>query len=225
MKKTIAFLLVLLMAMAAFAGCNAKTPEPEQTEAPAPASESPSAPATESAAAPVEITVVTSYGGDDGNRQNYENAIAGYEEATGNKVQDASATSNEEWKAKVMADFETGTEPDVLFYFLGSDANPIIEADKVVSLDEIRAEYPDYASNMKEEMLVPSAVDGTVYGVPSTGYWESLFVNTKVLEAAGVAVPGADYTWDQFLTDCQKIKDAGFTPVAVSLQEVPHYWF
>ena len=26
-------------------------------------------------------------------------------------------------------------------------------------------------------------------------------------------------------SDCQKIKDAGYTPVAVSLQEVPHYWF
>ncbi len=225
MKKTIAFLLVLLMAVAVFAGCNAKTPEPEQTEAPAQAPESTEAPADEPAEAPVEITVVTSYGGDDGNRQNYENALASYEAATGNKVQDASATSNEEWKAKVMADFETGTEPDVLFYFLGTDANPIIEADKVVSLEEIRAEYPDYAGNMKEDMLVPSVVDDTVYAVPSTGFWESMFVNTKVLEAAGVAAPGADYTWDQFLADCQKIKDAGYTPVAVSLQEVPHYWF
>lgn len=224
MKKTIAFLLVLLMAVAAFAGC-AKTPEPEQTKAPVQASESTDEPSTEPAAASVEITVVTSYGGDDGNRQNYENAIAGYEKATGNKVQDASATSNEEWKAKVMADFETGTEPDVLFYFLGTDANPIIEADKVVSLDEIRAEYPDFAGNMKEDMLVPSVVNDKVYAVPSTGFWESMFVNTKVLEAAGVSVPGADYTWEQFLADCQKIKDAGFTPVAVSLQEVPHYWF
>ena len=222
MKKTIAFMLVLVMVLAAFVGCNAKPAE--TSDEPSAQVESPSAEVPETAAS-VEITVVTSYGGDDGNRGNYENALAGYEAATGNTVQDASATSNEEWKAKVMADFETGTEPDVLFYFLGSDANPIIEADKVVSLEEIRAEYPDFAGNMKEDMMVPSAVDDTVYAVPSTGYWESMFVNTKVLEAAGVAVPGADYTWDQFLIDCQKIKDAGYTPVAVSLQEVPHYWF
>jgi raffinose/stachyose/melibiose transport system substrate-binding protein len=38
-------------------------------------------------------------------------------------------------------------------------------------------------------------------------------------------VPGADYTWEQFLADCEKIKGAGYTPIAVSLQEVPHYWF
>jgi raffinose/stachyose/melibiose transport system substrate-binding protein len=124
-----------------------------------------------------------------------------------------------------MTDFETGTEPDVLFYFNGSDSDAIIEAGKVVSLDDIRAEYPDYASNMKDDLLVASGVDGKVYSVPVNGYWESLFVNTKVLEAAGVSVPGADYTWEQFLVDCQTIKDAGYTPVAVSLQEVPHYWF
>ncbi len=222
MKKTIALVLVLVMVLAAFAGCGEKAGE--SASAPETSGQA-SASASVDTASPVEITVVTSYGGDDGNRGNYENAIAGYEAATGNSVQDDSATSNEEWKAKVMADFEAGTEPDVLFYFLGSDSDPIIEADKVVSLDEIRAEYPDYGSNMKDDMLVPSSVNDTVYALPSTGYWESLFVNKAVLEAAGVAMPGADYTWEQFLTDCEKIKTAGYTPVAVSLQEVPHYWF
>ncbi|MEZ4509761.1 MAG: ABC transporter substrate-binding protein [Eubacteriales bacterium] len=223
MKKSIALILVLAMCLTAFAACQptapAATEEPAATEQQAAATEAPAA------AEPVSLTVVTSYGGDDGNRANYEAALAGYEAATGNKVLDASATSNEEWKAKVMTDFETGTEPDVLFYFNGNDSDAIVSAGKVVSLDEIRAAYPEYAGNMKEEMLVPSAVDGKVYSVPVNGYWESMYVNTKVLEAAGVTMPGADYTWDQFLVDCQKIKDAGFTPVAVSLHEVPHYWF
>ncbi|MFA9379731.1 MAG: ABC transporter substrate-binding protein [Acetanaerobacterium sp.] len=216
MKKSLAIMLALMMTVAVFAGCSSDvvTEPSDTTVAP-----------SETAATPVEITVVTSYGGDDGNRENYETAVASYEDETGNAVLDASATSNEEWKAKVMTDFETGTEPDVLFYFNGVDSNSIVEAGKVVSLDEIREVYPDYASNMKEDMLVASPVDGTVYSVPSSGYWESLFVNTTVLEKAGVQVPGVGYTWDQFLTDCQKIKDAGYTPVAVSLQEVPHYWF
>ena len=60
------------------------------------------------------LNVVTSYGGDDGNRANFEAAVKAYEESTGNKVNDGSATSNEEWKAKVLTDFETGSEPDVL---------------------------------------------------------------------------------------------------------------
>ena len=224
MKKTIALILVLAMCLTAFAACQTTAPA-TATEAPAATEAAAAATDAPAAAEPVSLTVVTSYGGDDGNRANYEAALAGYEAETGNKVLDASATSNEEWKAKVMTDFETGTEPDVLFYFNGNDSDAIVSAGKVVSLDEIRAAYPDYAANMKDEMLVPSSVDGKIYSVPVNGYWESMYVNTKVLEAAGVTMPGADYTWDQFLLDCQKIKDAGFTPVAVSLQEVPHYWF
>ena len=172
----------------------------------------------------VTLNVVTSYGGDDGNRKNFENAVKAYEESTGNKVNDGSATSNEEWKAKVLTDFETGSEPDVLFYFTNADAEPFIGAGKVVSLEEIRAEYPDYAGNMKDSMIAVAA-DGKQYAVPSSGYWENMFVNKKVLEDCGVAVPGPDYTWDQFLADCETLKEAGYTPIACSLVEVPHYWF
>ena len=172
----------------------------------------------------VTLNVVTSYGGDDGNRKNFENAVKAYEESTGNKVNDGSATSNEEWKAKVLTDFETGSEPDVLFYFTNADAEPFISAGKVVSIEEIRAEYPDYAGNMKDSMMAVAA-DGKQYAVPSSGYWENMFVNKKVLEDCGVAVPGPDYTWDQFLADCETIKEAGYTPIACSLVEVPHYWF
>ena len=199
MKKTIAMLLVLvlmlsLVSVAAFADKS------------------------------ITLNVVTSYGGDDGNRKNFENAVKAYEESTGNKVNDGSATSNEEWKAKVLTDFETGSEPDVLFYFTNADAEPFISAGKVVSIEEIRAEYPDYAGNMKDSMMAVAA-DGKQYAVPSSGYWENMFVNKKVLEDCGVAVPGPDYTWDQFLQDCESIKEAGYTPIACSLVEVPHYWF
>lgn len=151
-------------------------------------------------AAGVELNVVTSYGGDDGNRKNYENAVASFEAATGNKILDASATSNEEWKAKVLTDFQTGTEPDVLFFFTNADAEPFIQAGKVVDLATIRASYPDYADNMRDSMLA-AAQDGKNYAVPSSGFWENMFVNTQVLADCGVDVPGPDYTWDQFLTD------------------------
>ena len=172
----------------------------------------------------VTINVVTSYGGDDGNRKNFEAAVKAYEEATGNKVNDGSATSNEDWKAKVLTDFETGSEPDVLFYFTNADAEPFVSASKVVSIEEIRKEYPEYAANMKDSMMAVAA-DGKQYSVPSSGYWENMFVNKKVLEDCGVAIPGPDYTWDQFLQDCETIKANGFTPIACSLVEVPHYWF
>ena len=173
----------------------------------------------------VTLNVVTSYGGDDGNRGNFEAAVKAYEASTGNKVNDGSATSNEEWKAKVLTDFETGSEPDVLFFFNGADANSFIEAGLVMSIDEIRASYPDFASNMNDDLIADSLVDGKKYAVPVNGYWEAMFVNEEVLQAAGVATPGADYTMEQFKADCDKIKAAGYTPIAAALGNIPHYWW
>ena len=207
MKKFLAMLLALVMVLSLVACGGQNGNDSQNTDG-----------------ASVTLNVVTSYGGDDGNRKNFENAVAAYEEATGNKVNDGSATSNEEWKAKVLTDFETGSEPDVLFFFTNADAEPFITANKVVSIDEIRAEYPDYAANMKDSMMA-TAADGKHYSVPSSGFWENMFVNKTVLEACGVAMPGPDYTWDQFLADCQTILDNGYTPIACSLFEVPHYWF
>lgn len=222
--KKLSLLLALAMIMAVFAGCGRRA---APAESGAPGSGMPSAaPGTQgSDKTPVELNVVTSYGSDDGNRPNYEKYYKAYEEASGNAVRDASGTSNEEWKARIMADFETGAEPDVLFFFTGIDANRIIQGGKVVSLEEIRAAYPDYASNMDDSRLPKSPVDQKQYAVPVNGYWEGLFVNKKVLADCGVAVPGPDTTWEQFVADCEKIAAKGYTPIAASLQEVPHYWF
>lgn len=173
----------------------------------------------------VSISVTTTFAGEDGNAQNYKSSIKEFEEQEGIKVNDSSATSDETFKARVETDFQTGSEPDVLFFFSGADANTFIQEGKVVSIDTIREEYPDYASNMNDDLITPSLADGEKYAVPVNGYWEGMFCNTEVLEAAGVEVPGADYTWEQFMADCEKIKAAGYSPIAAALGEIPHYWW
>jgi raffinose/stachyose/melibiose transport system substrate-binding protein len=169
MKKVITLVLALALCGSAVLGCStAKTTDTTAASATKAetAAASSTAAATTAAAGPTSITVVTSYGVSDGNRANYEAAVAAYESATGNTVNDASGTSNEEWKAKIMADFETGAEPDVLFYFNGVDANDLVTNGKVVSIDTIREVYPEYASNMKDEMIPASPADGVKYAVP-----------------------------------------------------------
>ncbi len=116
----------------------------------------------------VTLNVVTSFSGEDGNRKSFEAAVSAYEASTGNRVNDGSDISSEEWKARVLTDFETGSEPDVLFFFTNADAEPFIRAGKVVPLDEIRAEYPDFARNMDDAKL-PTASDGKCYAVPVMG--------------------------------------------------------
>lgn len=230
MKKVISIMLVLVLTFS-LAACgkdknNAKnTSTKSDTTETTETTDKTETTTPEEPKKPVSINVTTTYAGNDGNAQNFQDAVKAWEKETGNKVNDSSATSDETFKARVLADFEAGAEPDVLFFFNGVDSNTLIEGNKVVSIDEIRAEYPDYASNMKDAMMGASPVDGKNYSVPVNGYWEGMFVNKTVIEAAGVKIPDATTTWDEFLEICQKIKDAGFTPIAASLATVPHYWF
>ena len=151
MKKLTAVLMAATMGLTIY-GCGSAAPAeapaeaPAATESEAPAAEAPAAETTE-AAGPVEITVTTTFAGEDSNAQNYKDAVAGWEAATGNTVSDTSATSDETFKTRIITDFETGSEPDVLFFFNGADANDFVNAGKVVSIDDIRAEFPEYAAS------------------------------------------------------------------------------
>lgn len=173
----------------------------------------------------ISLSVSTTFAGTDSNAKNYKDGVAAFEKDTGIKIKDSSQTSDETFKARIEADFQTGSEPDVLFYFTGADANSFIEEGKVVPLEEIRAEYPEYAANMDDAKLVPSLVDGKLYTVSTNGYWEAMYVNKGVLADCGVEIPGPDYSWEQFMNDCAKIKEKGYTPVAAALGEIPHYWW
>lgn len=224
MKRFIAALLTGVMVLSLAACGSQQTSESAAADKPAAEAEADNN-TTESTTGPVELNVTTTFAGEDGNAQNFKDAVAAWCAQTGNTVADTSATSDETFKTRVVTDFETGSEPDVLFFFNGADANSFIEAGKVVSIDEIRAEYPDYASNMNDELITSSLVDDKKYAVPVNGFWEAMFVNTEVLEAAGVEMPGADYTMEMFKADCQKIKDAGYAPIAAALGNIPHYWW
>lgn len=174
-----------------------------------------------------ELNVTTTFAGEESNVRLYQDKMHEWMDKTGCLINDSSASADETMKARVISDFETGAEPDVLFFFNGSDANSFVEAGKVVSIDEIRSVYPDYAGNMKDSMLraTASPANGISYSVPFYGYWEGMFVNKKVCRAAGVKIPDGNTTWDEFMEICQKIKNAGYTPIAVSMAKEPHYLF
>lgn len=227
MKKKLISVLLASAMMVTLAACGGSNTAPTTTNDSATTDTTTDAPAADQAEAtgPVELTVCTTFAGEDGNAQNFKNAVADWCAETGNTVADTSATSDESFKTRVITDFETGSEPDVLFFFNGADANSFIEAGLVMSIDDIRAEFPDYAKNMNDALIADSLVDGKKYAVPVNGYWEAMFVNTEVLEAAGVEMPGAGYTMDQFKADCEKIKAAGYTPIAAALGNIPHYWW
>lgn len=171
----------------------------------------------------VKLNVVTTYGPNDGGHPAFTELWGEFAKETGAEITDGSADSTEEWKRSVIDSFNTGDEPDVLFFFTGTDVEDLIKNNKFVSLEEIRKSYPDYAANINLTILEGlSASDGESYAVPVKGYWERLFINTDIFEELELPIPE---NYDDLFEIAPVFIEAEYIPIAASLAEVPHYIF
>lgn len=162
------------------------------------------------------LKTVSTFAGTDAAAEVYIRLLKEWEEKSGNKVEDASTTGDETFKAGVLNDFAAGNEADVLFFFAKTaDSAPIL--DKVVPIDEINAAYPDLKLPVNAAI---AEADGVVYSIPVRPFWEGLFLNTDLFEQVGAELPT---TWDKLVTAIEKFKAADITPMSVSLSDVPHY--
>ncbi len=66
---------------------------------------------------------------------------------------------------------------------------------------------------------------GKYYGVPLNSNFAMVYINKALFDKAGVAV-NATWTWDEFMADCQKLKDSGVFPfVNASNPDVQRWLF
>ncbi len=227
--KQVLSVIVVFALMLSLTACGnkpaANSTETSQTEDPA-VTEAPStdvAPTEAEAKNPVTLMTVSMYGGTDANAGNYqainEQFMTDYPYIT---IEDDSQSADQDWKTKIAADFAVGNEPDVIQYFTDANASDVLAADKFVTVEEIKAEYPEYAGDTLDSALAAAAnPDGVQRAVPTTGYWEGLFCNKDLFDKYGLELPT---DWDKMLKAIEVFKQNDIVPIAVSLNNVPHYW-
>ena len=218
-KKVLSVLLVSAMAVSMFAGCGGNANGTTGSAG----TESGSNVASEEGKKEVTLKTVSMFGGTDPNAEVYQaindELMAQYDYIT---IEDNSQSSDEEWKAAVNADFSVGNEPDVIQFFTDATADTIVATDKLVSIEEIRAEYPEYAKDTLDSALSAAAnTDGVERAVPTTGYWEGLFCNKDLFDQYNLELPT---DWDSLVTAIETFKENDIIPIACSLNNVPHYW-
>ncbi len=212
MKKIISLLLAAVMILG-LAACGAKEEAPATTAAntEAPAAEATDAPATEGTAAPStgkEIVYWSMWTEGEPQGTVIKEAAEAYEAATGVHV-------NIEWKGRdittvLKAALDAGEKIDV---FDDDFQRVSIQfADNALDLEEMAkaAGYEDYAV-----AALPAAVRGwagKLVCIPYQPYTSGVFYVKSAFEAAGITEEPK--TWDEFLDVCQKLKDAGYTPLA-----------
>ena len=218
-KKVLSMLLVGAMTATMFAGCGSSTDNKTEDKGTQASDSGDSAEAKN----PVTLKTVSMFGGTDPNKETYDainqEVMDQYDYIT---IEDNSQTSDEEWKAQVNADFSVGNEPDVIQFFTDATADSIIATDKIVSIEDIRAEYPDYAKDTLDSALSAAAnTDGVERAVPTTGYWEGLYCNKDLFDQYNLELPT---DWASMEKAIKTFKNNGIIPIACSLNNVPHYW-
>ena len=202
MKKLLMLFLAAVLVLPAFAACSDEK-EPAVNIRPEDGTET----EKEDAAPAVSITVdAGSIGGDV-----YDGAAEAFMENTGINIIDNSGGNRE--------------DADIFFSANGFDIAWMTENGELVSVDEIRGVYPNYAGNMRNELMSKSLYDGLAYSIPVSGDWAGLFVNKNVVQECGITMKGKNYTWSEFLADCETIKKNGFVPIACALSEPVNLWF
>lgn len=178
---------------------------------------------TEGGSKKVTLKTVSMFGGTDPNAGVYQEINKELMETYDYiSIEDNSQSSDEEWKAAVNTDFSVGNEPDVIQFFTDATADTIVATDKLVSIDEIRKEYPEYAADTLDSALDAAAnTDGVQRAVPTTGYWEGLYCNKDLFDKYNLELPT---DWDSLVTAIETFKENDIIPIAVSLNNVPHYW-
>jgi len=182
------------------------------------------APEAEKPAESITLRTVSMFGGTDPMTNIYGSSIEEFMKSNATvKVEDESATSDEQWKSKVLIDFAAGNEPDVIFFFTDVNAKPLVEQNKVVSLEEIKSVYPEYASNITEAAMASAkyAGDGKNYAVPVRGYYEGIFCNKTLFDKYSLELPT---TWENLEKAIKTFKENDVTPFAAALGHVPHYF-
>lgn len=158
-----------------------------------------------------EITLEMSWWGDDNRAALFGEVIAAFEAEYPNvSVTETPVGSPDDLFNRLATDFGGGgtTAPD-LFALGGAKPQEYGSAGALLDLSTVAEyanvdEYPAFS-------LTSATVDGVVYGLPTGGNATAAFVNTDILEQAGVDVPENGWTWDDLIEIASAVGEAGLT--------------
>lgn len=228
MKRRIASIVMAGIMTLSMMGCGSASPAPTtdtgsantdtKTEAAQTTEETKTEDTTETVAAstdePITLNMWCIATESDSNRHAYEAAIAEMAEKYPNITLNWEAFENQSYKTKIKAAVSANEMPDIFFTWSCAFLGDFVDADKVYCLDDI---YPEFASELPENMLGNTTYNGKHYGVPTTMNIVGLFANMDLLAEVGYTeVPG---TYEEFIACCDALKAKGIIPFGCAGKE------
>jgi raffinose/stachyose/melibiose transport system substrate-binding protein len=229
LRKSLLLMLAFVMVLGlALVGCSGGSEPTSETTEPSGGGDSEPTTTTEpKKEEPVELRIVTMFGGTDPSTQVLNEQLEAFKDANPHVtiINESQTSTDGTFRTKVNTDFASGNEPDVTFFFTDSDAEKIISQGLVVPMDEILAADQAWADGFSEAALDQvREADGNIYAIPTTGYYEGLIANKTLFDEYGLDLPT---DWEKFEKAISTFSDNGIDPLAASLEEsyylIEHY--
>ncbi|MDO5135590.1 MAG: extracellular solute-binding protein [Eubacteriales bacterium] len=123
-------------------------------------------------------------------------------------------TNLEEYDGKLNALIAAGQTPDVYICNPGPNMDVYVNAGKAADLTDIlENQETEWYDSFTEGIFERMTYDGHIYAVPTNFAAACVYYNTEMFEEVGVETPA---TYDELLEVCQKLQDAGYTPISCS---------
>lgn len=196
-------LLVLVLGACGGGGTSA----PPSSEASPPAS-APASPTSAGQQVTIEWWHITT--GDPG-KTDFQNIADAYMAAHPNVKIEITILENEAFKAKLQTTMQSGQVPDLFQSWGGGTMAAQAEAGLLKDITDDIASWKD---TINPGALSIYQYNGRQYGIPwdlgMIGFW----YNKDLFAKAGISAPPT--TWDELLTDVDKLKAAGIVPYALA---------
>ena len=133
-----------------------------------------------------------------------DETIALFEEAhPGVKVKYVSGIPADDYSEWLAGQIMMGTEPD-LYFVLPEDFDLLVSSGALMQLDERISKDPEFDTSVFYKPCLRSGqFEGKQYALPHESVPTIMFVNKTLLEANGIAMPGNDWTWEDFYNICE----------------------
>jgi raffinose/stachyose/melibiose transport system substrate-binding protein len=140
----------------------------------------------------------------------WQRDAADYMKAHPNVTIKITVLENEAFKSKLTTTMQGGKPPDIFHSWGGGT---LAEQAQAGLVKDISQSVAPWIGDLSKPAVDLYKVDGKQYGVPFDLGMVGIWYNRDLFKQAGIQEPPA--TWDDLLSDVQKLKAAGITPIAV----------
>jgi raffinose/stachyose/melibiose transport system substrate-binding protein len=140
----------------------------------------------------------------------WKQAADAYHAAHPNVTIKITVLENEAFKAKLTTNMQAGKPPDIFQSWGGGTLKEQADAGLV---QDVSKQTGSWIGQLNPAAVGLYKLDGKQYGVPYNLGMVGVWYNKALFKKAGIDAP--PQTWSEFLSDVQKLKSAGITPIAV----------